>query len=61
MCQYTESGSISIKKEPRKALDLNGGADASRFELLVVSYMKHLLTPNAYRICSLIEKLGVIL
>ena len=27
MCQYTESGSISIKKEPRKALDLNGGND----------------------------------
>ena len=51
-----------IKKEPtNKALNLNGGADASRFELLVVSYMKHLLTPNTYKICNLIEKLCVVM
>ena len=50
-----------IKKEPTKeALNFNGGADTYRFKLLVVSYMKYLLTPNAYRICSLIEKLGLI-
>lgn len=50
-----------IKKEPvKKALNLNGGTDTYRFELLAASYMKHLLTPKAYKICNLIEKLNLL-
>ena len=50
-----------IKKEPTKeALNVNGGVDAYRFELLVVSYIKHLLTPKTYKICNLIEKLNLL-
>ena len=48
------------KKEPlNKALNLNGGLNASKFELLVIRFKKHLFTSNIANICSMIEKLGV--
>jgi hypothetical protein len=49
------------KNSANKVINSHGGADAYRFELLVIRYMKNLLTPSAYRICDLIEKLGVVM
>ena len=43
----------------KKALDLNGGVDAHRFELFVTKFIKYLFTPNVTKICSMIEKLGI--
>ena len=50
-----------INKKSPNGLFFNGGADAYRFELLVNRFTKHLLTPNAYRTCSLIEKLRLVM
>ena len=32
---------------------LNDGNDESKFELLVTKFIKHLLTPNMAKICSI--------
>ena len=37
---------------------VNGWVDYARFELFVTKFIKHLLTPNTDKICSLIEKLA---
>lgn len=48
---------VNIKKEPlKKALNLNGGADASRFELLE-KYKTHLKDSTIYKIIYLIQTL----
>ena len=51
---------VTIKKHFQRSV-LNGGVDASRFELLVIKYMKNLLDTNTDRICDLIKKLGMIM
>ena len=54
--ELTES-QMGIKKEPsEKALDLNGGLDASRFELLE-KYKTHLKDSTIYKIIYLIQTL----
>ena len=57
--QARRAESCNKKTLPKKCFN-NGGADAFRFELLIFSYMKHLLSPNTDRICDLIEELGII-
>jgi len=50
----TQSG--QQKRTSEKALDLNGGVDASRFELFK-KYLIHLLRPEIDKICELIANL----
>ena len=50
---------FALKKRYRKISLLNGGVDAHRLELLVIRYINHLFTPSVYKICGLIEQLGV--
>ena len=57
----SESTDFTNKKTLPKKCFNNGGVDASRFELLVIKYMKNLLDTNTYRICDLIKKLGMIM
>ena len=50
-----------IKKEPTKeALNLNGGVDASRFELFKKFYEHLNDTPTARKICYLISSLNMV-
>ena len=49
----------AIKKEPLLWFFFNGGNDEARFELIMVRYFKHILTPEVVKICSTIEKLSV--
>ena len=58
--ELTETQAGTKKEPSQKALNLNGGTDTYRFELLAASYMKHLLTPKAYKICNLIENLNLL-
>ena len=49
----------TIKKDPQEGQFLNGGTDASRFELLE-RYRKHLFSTDITKICHLITKLKLI-
>ena len=58
--ELSESIDFTNKKDPKKGQFVNGGADVARFELFVTKFIKHLFTTNVTKICSMIEKLGVI-
>ena len=60
MVHYNALNKIKQTKKSPNGLFFNGGNDASMFELFVNRFIKHLLTPSAYRICDLIEKLSLI-
>ena len=50
---------LGTKKEPsKKAPNLNGGADAHRFELLVQNYYEHINSKVTPKICYLISSLN---
>ena len=57
--ELPKSGSGQQKRAFKKALNLNGGVDVARFELLVSSFIKNLRDTNTDKICSLIELLGL--
>ena len=56
----SESTDFTNKKTLPKKCFNNGGVDVARFELFITRFIKHLFTPNTAKICSMIEKLGLV-
>lgn len=52
-----EPSRLKTKKEPLNGFFLNGGLNASKFELIIQRYYSNLATPNTNKICYLINLL----
>jgi hypothetical protein len=58
--ELSETQSGQQKRASKKALDLNGRVEVARFEPLITRFIKHLFTPNAAKICSMIKNFDII-